>query len=386
LNGDRSIHSFGITDLGGGYLWCGTGSPANGSTIFRTQDGVTWTEITLRGFGNPLLTGAAPHMVVFQGPADAEPYLYAGMGSHGGGTPGQVWRTPYTNTDPNNWVRLVDCDTIDASMQTITYFYAWNNKIYFGTDGTGQLWESTDGTNFTQNTGVGNGFSVPTNKVLSSFEEFNGQLYATTNNQILGGQIWRTADGASWSLVTNNAFSKADSVTEMRSLRASFGKLWVTGYTDTSKCMGTPIWQSDDGTTWVQSNVDGFGDINNNGQNAITIGFGDYQYFGGPNYIDGGQVWRANMATTSINQNGIDCNPVLAPNPFNDHSVLYLKNGCSQPKQIEIYDVLGKRIRIINSEHNLALTIKRRGLKAGIYFFKLQFVYGSGSSGKFVVR
>jgi len=282
-----SIHSFGVTDLGGGYIWFGTGS-GFGAEIYRSQDGETWTGISEKGFGNSGLTGAAPHMVVFDG------YLYAGAGSHGKGTPGQVWRIPYTSTEPDDWEQLVDFADSNENVQTITYFYVWDDTLYFGTDAGGQLWESTDGVHFSQNQYVGTGFGDKTNYVLSSFVVFDDYFYVTTTNKY-GGQLWRSNDGMHWEQITDDAFGKGKAVNELRSLRVSFGKIWLTAYTQLGYSDGTPIWVSDDGVNFVQYNEDGFGDGNNNGQNAVTIGFGDYQYFGGPNYVDGGQVWRVKV-------------------------------------------------------------------------------------------
>jgi len=286
LQGDKSIHSFGVTDLGGGYIWAGTGNGVFGGMVYRSADGLSWTAVFDQGFGNSDLTGTAPHMVVFQG------HLYAGMGSHGEGTPGEVWRIPYDSTDPSDAELLMDFNVIDQGVQTITYFYVWKNTLYVGTDAGGQLWESTDGVNFTQNAGVGIGFDDPTNYVLSSLVDYDDHLYATTTNRF-GGQLWRTSDGATWEQLTADAFGKGEAVNELRSLRVSFDTLWLTAYTNTDVSLGTPIWKSVDGVNFEQSNEDGFGNVDNSGQNAVTIGFGDHQYFGGPNYVDGGQVWRS---------------------------------------------------------------------------------------------
>lgn len=291
LSGDKSIHSFGVTTLGGGYIWLGTGNKLKGAMIYRSQDGVNWSGISERGFGDPSLTGVSPHMVVFQGPDDETPYLYAGMGSHGEGTPGQVWRIPYESNDPSEWELLVDFAQVDKKVQTITYFYVWEDTLYFGTDAGGQLWQSTDGVNFTKNSFVGNGFGDKTNYVLSSFATFDEAFYVTTTNKY-GGQLWRSEDGEDWTQITGNAFGKGPAVNELRSLRSSFGLLWLTGYTQTDLSAGTPVWSSEDGVNFVQVNMDGFGNVDNNGKNAVTMGFEGYQYFGGPNYKDGGQVWR----------------------------------------------------------------------------------------------
>lgn len=375
LTGDKSIHSFCTSTLGDGYIWCATGC-GKGAMIYRSQDidsadSMTWIPIAPRGFSDCSLSAAAPHMVVFQVSPDSTPYLYAGVGSHGKGFKGEVWRIPYNSSDSTAWVRLIDFDTVTSSaahsVDLISYFYVWNEKVYFGTNGKGQLWESSDGVTFTRNTGVGFGFDDTTNIVISSLEEFNGKLYATTTN-MRGGQLWRTADGTTWEAVTRNAFGKRDSVEELRSLRTSFNRLWLTGYTDTSVSKGTPVWWSEDGNTFYQSNIDGFGDTDNNGQNAVTIGFGDYQYFGGPNYTAGGQIWR-----TRVNSTGIHNSPnkkygsglVISSVTLRRSSIVIQLSH--RIKRLTIFDFRGRTLKSISGIIGDRVVIERADLSNGYY-------------------
>ncbi len=390
LSGDKSIHSFGITDLDSGYIWCGTGNPTTGAMIYRSRNGTSWIPIAVRGFGDQGLSTAAPHMVVFQGSSDTIPYLYAGVGSHGGGIPGQVWRIPFSDSIPSDWVRLIDFDTVTTSVNDtvdlISYFCLWKNKIYFGTNAKGQLWESSDGVNFTRNMGVGYGFdSLSTNIVISSIEVFNDTMYATTTN-MQGGQLWRSGDGVNWQMITDDAFGKGNAVNELRSLRTSFGKIWLTGYTDINYSNGTPVWRSDNGSQFIQSNIDGFGDINNNGQNAITIGFGNYQYFGGPNYQSGGQVWRADMSTKIDETNKDDCSVCIYPNPFPGSEYIYIESECYTINDLSIYDITGKLITAITSSSDNQFRIGKGTLKAGLYFYSFYTDDGILRSGKLIVN
>lgn len=385
LSGDRSIHSFGTTELDGGYIWCGTGNSLKGTIIYRSQNGQSWTAISKRGFGNPLLSTASPHLVVFQGTGDTIPYLYAGAGSHGAGTPAQLWRTPYTNQDSSAWDLLIDFAGTDPDVTLVSYLYVWCDTLYFATDDSGQLWQSTDGINFTKNPYVGDGFGVPSNHVISSLAVFNDTLYATTTN-MQGGQLWRSGNGVNWQMVTANAFGKGNAVNELRSLRTSFGKLWITGYTDTSLSDGTPVWRSDDGMNFVQSNSDGFGNSDNNGENAVVIGFGNYEYFGGPNYIEGGQVWRADMST------GID-NPLktrysvhITPNPFHEFAFITISPECPEIEQVIIYDQTGKLIRTVKVPDNRQIRINKGTISSGIYFYALQSLGGFIILGKFILE
>jgi len=367
LQGDKSIHAFGTTMLDSGYIWCGTGS-GNCCAIFRSTNGETWLRISERGFGVPGLVGATPHMVLFQGPSDTIPHLYAGGISHGGITPAQVWRIPYTSTDTSAWELVLDFAAIDSSVSIVSYFYVWNNVLYFGTDGSGQLWESSDGVNFTQNMYVGNGFGLPGNFVLSSFEVFNDTMYVTTTNR-KGGQLWRSGDMMNWEQVTNNAFGEGSKVSELRSLRVAFNKLWVTAYTEPdSGSTGTPIWRSDDGATFIQSNTNGFGNSDNNGQNAVCIGFGNFEYLAGPNYVSGGQLWRTQMST-GINADLSNSSVNIFPNPVQDYLQISSKNiGVSE---VQIYNFSGQMVfsSEYNSEKNLVIQCPETA--QGIVFIKV---------------
>jgi hypothetical protein len=360
--------SFGKTDLDSGIFWLGAGNPDKGGLIYRTTDGVNWLAITKRGFGNKNLIGVSPHLCVFQGTNDTIPYLYAGMFSHGGNTPGQVWRAPYNTTDSLAWEKLVDFKNIDSNVTTISYFYVWNNKIYFGTDGWAQLWESTDGKNFQMNPYVYYGFGESNNYVLSSMVDFNGSFYITTTNGIDGGQLWKSDDGIKWDSITLNAFGKADSVIELRSLRTSFNKVWLTGYTNDNISKGSPVWYSDDGTNFYQSNEDGFGDINNNGANPVVYGFGDYEYFGGPNLYDGAQLWRIFVDSAS---NSIINDVSIQNESIKSLNELFEEYNKSSVKEAIIFDVLYRQLYVGSFDESL-INSCINSLYAGVYIINIR--------------
>jgi hypothetical protein len=120
LTFDKSIHAFGV-DENLGYIWCGTGNSVLGGMIYRSSNGVVWDSICARGFGVAGRTGVSPHMLTFQGPTDSEPYLYAGIGSHGGTEPGVVMRIPASSSTPSDWEPLVDF-AFDPAKTIISYF------------------------------------------------------------------------------------------------------------------------------------------------------------------------------------------------------------------------------------------------------------------------
>ncbi|MBI4930727.1 MAG: T9SS type A sorting domain-containing protein [Bacteroidetes bacterium] len=369
----KNIPSFGKTNLGGGIMWLGTGSPNTGTRIYRSTDGSNWTAISKKGFGNPGLITPSPNMVVFQGTSDTIPYLYAGGGSHGGSTNAEVFRIPYNSTDSADWVKLIDFDTVATTasdiVDLISYWCVWNNKIYFSGNGSGQIWESSDGINFTQNLlgGTGYGFGVPSNIVIACLQVFNDTLFAATTNKILGGQMYRTGDGINWQSVTTDAFGKGNSAEELHNIDTAFGYIWVTAYTDTATSNGCPIWRSSDGWFFVQSNTDGFGNPDIDGENPVTISFGNNMYFGGPNYTAGGQIWRTTVATEVQNlSNNILIN--VFPNPNNGEFTVY---GLQFPVQLQIYNSLGQIVHEQTLNSNLK-TVNLSEAKSGIYFLQIK--------------
>lgn len=58
---------------------------------------------------------------------------------------------------------------------------------------------------------------------------------------------------------------------------------------------GVEIWQSSDGLIWDQINQDGFGDSKNQTVlwNSSTIGYNHNLYIGTANSVTGGEIWRS---------------------------------------------------------------------------------------------
>jgi hypothetical protein len=180
--------------------------------------------------------------------------------------------------------------------------------------------------------------------------------------------MYRTNNGLSWEAVTTDAFGKADTVNELRSLRESFGKLWVTGYTDTSKSLGSPIWYSENGVDWYRSNVDGFSNPENDGQNAVVIGFKGKEYFAGPNYGAGAQVWRT--VTSSGTEESQGGRILLYPNPIEDQLNLRFEGELTN-FEVKIYDQLG-RLRFSSQYESLTeLQIDLSDFSEGTYHLHL---------------
>ena len=141
------------------------------------------------------------------------------------------------------------------------------------------------------------GFGAPGVQV-STLDVFQGQLYAGT----WPGQVWRAADGRSWSQFTPPWSSSGVSDAQ------PFGSYLYLG---TSGDMGNDVWVGEiwrtDGTSWEQVAAEGMGDINNYEVNVLAV-FSDYLYAATSNAATGVEIWRSASGDagswTQVNNDG----------------------------------------------------------------------------------
>jgi len=134
------------------------------------------------------------------------------------------------------------------------------------------------------------GFGQPENYHVSALGTFGDQMYAGTWNDG-GAQVWRTADGQSWSqIIPSWSLSNTEVYCAM-----PFGSHLYVG---TGNMAGGEIWRTD-GTTWEQVASAGLGDENNVGISALAE-FGGALYAATANWPpviggsgDGVEVWRS---------------------------------------------------------------------------------------------
>lgn len=370
-------------------IWMATGDLVQGTKVYRTQNGTSWIAISNGGFGNPELWSPTPHMVLFQGTGDAIPYLYAAGNSHGGPAKSIVLRTPYSNTNPTSWDTIVDFNLRDPDVTQVTYFYIWNSKLYFGTNGDSLLFESTDGINFVANKGAASNF-YGSDLLIACLVDFHGKLYAGTNNQNLGGQLYWTNDGNTWNRITSllpNFEANVDE--ELHDIDTANGFLWVTPYTDTlNSTSGIPVWRSTDTavTAFVQSNTDGFGDPNIDGENPAVYGFKGREYFGGPNYVTGAHIWRTDIFTSINETENESCKTTVFPNPFSDNANIQFDSDCAAISQLIIYDITGKLILSFENPTDNQIKIEKNNLNTGMYFYQILTKKEKSATGKFIIQ
>lgn len=85
------------------------------------------------------------------------------------------------------------------------------------------------------------------------------------------------------------------------------GSLYVGMNNDS---IGTQLWQTDNGTSWSQVTVNGFGDSNNNSIESGTV-FNGSLFLGTNNSANGAEIWMQNEYTLAITS----ANGTVAKNP-----------------------------------------------------------------------
>ena len=115
-----------------------------------------------------------------------------------------------------------------------------------------------------------NGFGDRNNWGVLALEVFKDDLYAGTRNPVLGASVWRTADGTTWNQVSESGFSGAfGNTNSMVWDLAIFGdQLYATAASDGSG--RGQLWRTADGTTWSQIINTGFGDSDDTGVRALA--------------------------------------------------------------------------------------------------------------------
>jgi hypothetical protein len=240
---------------------------------------VEWTQVNADGFGdasNQLAT-----LAVYNG------QLYAGTWTN---DTAEVWRT----SDGSNWSQF----SPSWSVSTVDVYdiEPFNQKLYFGTsnDNGAEIWR-TDG--ITWELVVTDGFTSTNNIGINALLVYSDSIYAATNNQITGLELWRSpsGDSSTWAPVfnagvdapANNAFTTLDIYNDDLYLGISRNSL-------------AELWRTDDGLSWAPVFTNGLGNTNNTMVSSMEVFNGDF-YIGLRNVTDGGQVWRSSDGTNWAN-------------------------------------------------------------------------------------
>ena len=247
------------------------------------------------GLGDPNNDRVAS-MAIYNG------HLYVGLNNEATGC--EVWRTSIIGGQlGTDWIQVNEDGFGDADNTKIRTLKVFQNKLYAGTrnDNDGcQVWQTggIGGPPFTDWTQVGgDGFGFPNNNTrVASMALYGGELYAGTANFNRGCQIWKSADGTTWTRVGTQGFGNF--INAIASWMMNYNGFLFVG--TRNNVSGVEMWRTSGAggppyTDWTQVNVDGFGDADNNHASSMAV-FNAYLYVGTENQNQGAQVWRTQGA------------------------------------------------------------------------------------------
>jgi hypothetical protein len=328
-----NIHSL---EAFNGQIYATTQNVADHGQLWRTSEGLTWTQVISSGFwGVPTDTLVAPlDMIEFQD------QLYLGITDIG---PGQVWRSP----DGEVWTQVEGAGFENPNNLGINTFAVFKDWLYAATVNTAEgieIWRSSSGEAGEWSRILTNGHGNVNNVLINGFTEYRGYLYAAVENWgVEGDEIWRTPDGLNWEAVVTDAFGATDTdnyglsgpavfggylyigtsnvITGGQVYRTQDGLIWTKvvgdGFGDMNngkveslihfegllcaatgnETTGLEVWCSTNGLAWEQTNLDGFGDANNLGTlwSIGSLVHDNKLYVGMVNKAEGGEVWMVEL-------------------------------------------------------------------------------------------
>jgi hypothetical protein len=193
--------------------------PDSGAQIWRTRDGQVWEPACAPAFGNVLEPAGMFHSMYFAKPFVFRGKLYVGLG---------WWYT--------------------------------DNETFWETKG-GQLWRTENGTEWEK---VMDLASDPHNEYVGDLVEFEGMLYASTQNWYEGFEIWRSQTGnpGDWTRVADDSLGTylvPGGVTPIVNGNTLF---LIPCYLYDQEYNQVPVhaWYTRDGLNWKTLTTDGFGD------------------------------------------------------------------------------------------------------------------------------
>jgi hypothetical protein len=283
------------------------GKTLNSAGLWRTTDGETWETVTSDGFGDITNYSVYPF-------AEYQGGLYAATASVLGA---QVWRS--RNGEEGTWVRVFNTRNPNATSPTSLYVYGGRLYAAIETDWEKnfELWSTGDGEQWQR---VGTSTFESTNVASSNLIEFKGALYvgiasmkvhmdhssairidfqkppcvemAPLNTEnLLGGQLWRSTDGAQWTKVLDGGMGDVKNW-KFESLTIFEGDLYAV----LDGLSGLTIWRSSDGLNWTDVSKPGFGKVNNaTGHWLNSKAIFHHQLYIGTTPFPGtgdGEIWR----------------------------------------------------------------------------------------------
>lgn len=262
-----------------------------------------WAQRNINGFGHPRTRGVSS-LEVFAGT------LYAGTMDHSGTGARRILRLD-EGADGPVWTEVVGAAFGRLPNVYVRELTAWGGYLYAGTqnwypnesrsDG-GEIWRSADGETWTPV--MTGGFGDTNNYEIANITPYSGTLIASTSNSASGTEVWQSSNGVDWTRVVDNGLDKA--ANRDAHVMAAFNGYLYAGTTawdnvaDVSR--GCEVWRSQTGNDWTQVVTGGLGGLNCTQINALAA-FGDHLYAGtwewdaAKERNPGGRIWRCSAAS-----------------------------------------------------------------------------------------
>jgi streptogramin lyase len=208
----------------------------------------------------------------------------------------------------------------------------FNGQLYAGAGDWAygaQVWRTADGTTWNLVTTPGEGLGAFSGVILGMIE-FGGQFYVGTGWGGSPPEIWRTSNGTDWEQVMVSTNGDAASVSAF----AVFENKLYAALPDGSEDGGVAIYRSSSGNegSWLPNLTHGGGDVRNTNIKDFAL-FNNQLYAVGDNTSTGAFVWRYDGSSwTQVNTPGFDDttqNNAQSIAVFND--TLYVGTFCYQP-------------------------------------------------------
>jgi PKD repeat protein len=263
-----------------------------------------WRQVNINGFGDRWATWVSS-LLPFQGSLYAAGYPARVWRMTAAG----VWSQTNVDGFGDNNNREIDA-LAEFGGQLYAAAYNWvcdDANCNTGHSTSPQVWRSANGAIWDNVTPAG-GFGAGAIWV-NAFVVFNNQLYMSiAGDSTRGAQVWRTPDGTNWTRVVENGFANDVYNYMAPSLAVYNGNLYAgTGHGDwyndghPDGPLGGEVWRSGDGTTWTRVNAPGFGNLEAyRVERLIVFQNGLYAYVSdGGSTTPGADVWRCTKTVCS---------------------------------------------------------------------------------------
>jgi hypothetical protein len=192
FNDNDAVYAYPF-EIFNGQLYVGVTNNNDGAEIWRTSDGINWTQVNTDGMAADAYQtdrDLIRQLITYNG------YLYAFVKNYNGYAWIEVWRSQ----DGTEWTQIGGNglgDTFNNKEGRGVEVYS--GCLYVGTGGTGyqsaRVYQTCDGINFTEITN--NQLGDSNNHGVMAMKNYDGYLYAATYRFISGGiggtEVWRIA-------------------------------------------------------------------------------------------------------------------------------------------------------------------------------------------------